>query len=112
MSNLDTSYEFELTAARYENGLLHAFYVSPITACVYGIKDEQIETVKLKVAENQSREDEVDFEYWGWFDFKEQKFSSFIQDSYLKLWICFPAGIETAEERGTGKAYRLEEVKN
>lgn len=111
MNNLDTSYEFELTAARYDNGLLHAFYVSPITACLYGIRDEKIETVKLKVAENQNREDEADVEYWGWFDFEEQKFLSFIQDSYLKLCICFPAGIESSEELGRGRAYRLEEVK-
>lgn len=100
---------YRSTAVEKNNTLYH-FGIHSKTAMLWGNTPDQIVDVEFKISRDQKREDrkgEVD--YWGWYDEKEGKFSvTMIFPSYLQLFICFPFGIDKAEEAGQGMAYRLD----
>lgn len=50
-------------------------------------------------------------DYWGWYDYKEQKFTLIFPKRFL-LDMCFPYLIAWEEKWGTGKAYRLQIINN
>ena len=45
-------------------------------------------------------------EYWGYFDAEQGKFG-LIYQSAIQLYICFPSGIDTLQERDLGRAFKL-----
>lgn len=90
------------------------FGIHPITASLYGNDPSEIQTIQMKISDNQEKADSNEHlanepDYWGWYDIKDESFS-FIFPKYFLLNMCFPAGIKATEERGQGKAYRLEVV--
>lgn len=100
---------FKMSAVRKDSGKLYAFGISAATSSLYGYEDSDIIDVELEIDEDQSDKPYNETGYWGWYDKRQDRIASFIQDSYLKLWICFPNGITIAEELGEGRAYRLRE---
>jgi hypothetical protein len=100
------------TAVQGEKCFEH-FGISPVSASLYGHKEEEIIKVEVSVAEDQTEAlppqndpkiNEPD--YWGWWDAKQEKFS-LIWSKYFLLNMCFPYGMKVEEEAGKGKAYRV-----
>lgn len=89
------------------------FGIRPSIASMYGDKPEDIVNVKCTISEDQTEHTAPD--YWGWYDLNEKRWSigSLIQPSFIQFKMCFPYGYKAEEERGYGKAYRLdiEEIK-
>lgn len=90
------------------------FGIREVTASLYGKKKEEILEVKLTISEDQSippppQNDPavLTSDYWGWWDNEDKAFTMIYQKRFL-LDMCFPYGIEASEEKGKGKAYRLE----
>ena len=79
-------------------------------AFLYGRDASQIEHIVFEVSEDQSEANPQTMEYYGWFDNKEQDWT-LIFPSYYQLCVCFPYELSELEERGDGKAYRLNLVK-
>jgi len=105
---------FEKTAVWSETYYNH-FGIHPSIASMYGDKPEDIETLTLKISEDQSIPEPNskcdDADYWGWYDSEKKRFSSMIYAQRFILDICFPAGIKGSEKAGKGKAYRLDIIK-
>lgn len=96
--------------AVFKNDHFQHFGIHPVTAQVYGDKVEDILDVELTLAENQvkpspNQKYEV-ADYWGYFDYEQNKFTM-IYPQYFLLSMCFPSGVDVAEEVGRGKAFRL-----
>lgn len=106
--------EFEITAVWDEKHYQH-FGIHPNLVSLYGDKVEDIETITMKVSDDQSipepNEKQEVADYWGWYDFVDKRFTNMIYSARFILGICFPCGIEITEESGRGKAYRLEVIK-
>lgn len=104
---------FEITAVWNNNHYNH-FGIHPKLASVYGDKPEDIETLKMKISNEQTipklNNKYKVADYWGWYDNEKKKFT-LIYAQYFLLNICFPYGLKAQEERGDGKAYRLEIIK-
>lgn len=90
------------------------FGIREISAFLYGKKKEEILKVELTISDDQSlpplpQNDPavMTSDYWGWWDNEQKHFSMIYQKRFL-LNMCFPYGIESSEEKGKGKAYRLE----
>ncbi len=101
------------TAVIGTKGEYHHFGVNELNACLYGDKVEDIVEVEVSLAEDQAippppqhdtKVNEPD--YWGWWDAKKEKFSLIFGKHFL-LEMCFPYGTKIEEERGNGKAYRI-----
>ena len=88
------------------------FGIREISACLYGDDPKDIVKVKLKISEDQSvpKHDAqiLSADYWGWWDNKKNRFTLIYAKRFL-LEMCFP-NMDISEERGQGKAYRLEIV--
>lgn len=103
----------EITAV-WNNKSYNHFGIHPKLASLYGDKPEDIETLKMRVSENQTipeingKYEEAD--YWGWYNNEDKKFD-LVYAQYFLLNMCFPYGMEAQEKRGDGKAYRLEIIK-
>ena len=80
------------------------------SAILYGRDASQIEHITFEVSEDQSEGNPQTMEYWGWFDNKEQDWT-LIFPTYYQLCVCFPYELSELEERGYGKACRLNLVK-
>lgn len=103
---------FKENAVRDEKSFVH-FGIHPITASLYGNKEEEIEEVKFVISESQTRPKPNEIcenaDYWGWFNFKENNFTM-IYPQYFLLNMCFTYGIKASEDAQEGMAYRLEIV--
>ena len=103
---------FQSSTVPDSKGVFYHFGIVPSLASVYGNKPEDIVQVSITIAEDQTiPENDSDGkeyvgDYWGWFDFNEQRFSMIYPRRFL-LNMCFAYGIEASEERGHGKAFRL-----
>jgi hypothetical protein len=56
--------------------------------------------IKVTVIEDQNGN------YWAWWDNEDQAFCM-VWQSHAQLEVCFPYGINAAEERGRGEACRV-----
>ena len=104
---------FKITATLNNRGKFYQhFGIRPFTACLYGDKREDIVEVEFKISEDQTipsfDPNDLQVDYWGWYDNKRQEFTNMIFAKRFLLDMCFPAGIAATEESGQGKAYRLE----
>jgi predicted SPOUT superfamily RNA methylase MTH1 len=104
----------EFTTTAVFNGKHYAYFgIHPKTAFLYGDKPEDIETITIKISDNQtpvppnSEKDSSKPDYWGYYDNESRKFTH-IYPAYFLLNMCFPYGIKAEEDRNFGKAYRLE----
>ena len=108
---------FEITAVWNEK-CYHHFGIHPSVVSLYGDKVEDIETLTMKICEDQSipapNGEYKKADYWGWFENEDEILSltNMVYPQYFLLNMCFPYGIKSSEEHGKGKAYRLEVVKN
>ena len=107
------------TATAVDDGKSYShFGINEITASIYGNTVDQIETVILRVSENQQRIGVNDFDpeiadYWAWIPEEvEDSLNHLVFPQFFLLNMCFPYGIEAAEDAGRGKAYRVEIIKN
>jgi hypothetical protein len=113
---MEKNFTTTATIGKSENGnYFHNFGIRPMIASLYGCKPEDIINVKCTISIDQSTEKHNAPDYWGWYDLKEKCWStgSLIQPSFVQFKMCFIYGYESEEERGKGKAYRLdiEEIK-
>ncbi len=100
------------SAVLQKNGYGH-FGITPMSACLYGDKVEDIINVEVSVSDNQEKppppQDDPNVneaDYWGWWDNEMKKFT-IIWSKYFLLNMCFTYGMRPEEEKGKGKAYRL-----
>ena len=100
------------TTAVFEGGNYKHFHINKITASIFGNKPEDIIEVEVSIHENQTpvkpntEQDSTNPDYWGYWD-NELNNMWHIYPAYFLLDMCFPSGIKVYEERGFGKAYRL-----
>jgi hypothetical protein len=103
---------FKITATLNERGDFYQhFGIHPKLASVYGDKPEDIVEIKFKISDDQSippNDQSMNPDYWGWYDNNSKKFSMMIYAKRFLLEMCFPYGIKASEDKGHGKAYRLE----
>jgi hypothetical protein len=98
------------STAIIEDGIFNHFGIRPITASLYGHKEEEIVDVELTISDNQEipelniNHEAVD--YWGWFDYITNEVS-LVYVQYFLLNMCFPSGVKCAEEMGRGKSLRF-----
>lgn len=106
---------FEINAVWDGNKCYHHFGIVPSLASMYGNKPEDIETITMKISEDQSipvpNGEYREADYWGWINADEDELSTMLFAQRFLLDMCFPTGIAGSEEAGRGKAYRLEIVK-
>jgi hypothetical protein len=103
---------YKTTGTLSEKGYRH-FGIHPMTAVLYGDKEEDILDLEFIVSDNQERplpNDKKyieDSDYWAWFD-SDGSTSLLIYPQYFLLNMCFPNGIKAREEKGRGEAKRIE----
>jgi hypothetical protein len=89
------------------------FGIRPMLCSVYGDKPEDIVTIEFKISTDQSiplsNDKSMSADYWGWYDYEKKKFTMIYAKHFL-LEMCFAYGIQACEDKGQGKAYRLEIV--
>jgi len=101
------------TAVINKQGVYNHFGITPTNACLYGDKVEDIIKVEVFIAEDQTLPPEPqndpkinEPDYWAWYDAEDKRFS-LIFSKYFLLNMCFPYGMPLEEEKGKGKAYRV-----
>jgi hypothetical protein len=101
------------TAVLGRKGEFNHFGINKLSACLYGDKVEDIIEVEVSIAEDQTIPPSIqndpkanEPDYWAWWDSERKKFS-LIWSKYFLLDMCFPYGMPAEEERGRGKAYRV-----
>lgn len=104
------------TTATLVNGVYYHFGIIRSLCSMYGVKESEVQDLKFKISVDQERRNTKgqqvkEKDYWGWYDFKQQRFS-LIYPAYFLLNMCFPNGIEASEEASQGKAYRLYILEN
>ncbi len=89
------------------------FGINKVTATMYGNQPDDIITVELTVAEDQTIPPQPqndpnikDNDYWAWWEFEENNYTLVWHKRFL-LNMCFPYGIQLTEEKNKGKAYRV-----
>jgi len=99
-----------ISCIKDKNGIYKHFGISEITASLYGSKLSEIIKVKVEISEDQSpvppKHVPNQADYWAWVDSKG-KLSTLIWPQWFLLNMCFPYGLKAEEERGGGKAYRV-----
>ena len=103
--------QYEVTAV-HNGDHYHHFGIHPKTATLYGDNPEDIETIVFRIHKDQSIPEthKQEADYWGWYEYRDERFTIMIYPQRFLLNMCFPAGIEGSEEAHHGKAYRLEIV--
>lgn len=103
----------EIHSAALHEGVYRHFGVNEKNACLYGDNVEDILKVEVSVAKDQTippppqKDPKVnEADYWAWWDNDQKRFSLIFGKHFL-LNMCFPYGMELEEERGKGKAYRV-----
>ncbi len=90
------------------------FGIHPITAILYGHESSEIIDVNVCISDDQkipaNNDGNMDVDYWGWYCFEKKTFTMVYGKRFL-LNMCFPSGIESAENAKQGKAYRLKVTK-
>jgi len=106
MENFSTTATLNRSGKYYQH-----FGIRKELVSLYGDNAEDIVEVELKISTDQSVPEGTTegADYWGWYD-KDKGFGQMIYAQYFLLNMCFPYGIKASEERGQGKAYRLEIV--
>ena len=104
---------FEITAV-WDGERYYHFGIRAATASLYGDDPDDIVTLTMKISEDQSEPTNVgkelpDADYWGWYEDRDEKFLMLYPQKFL-LKMCFMYGMKVEEEKGKGKAYRLEVV--
>ena len=106
---------FKTTAVFNGKNYRH-FGIHPKTASLYGHSASEIVEVTMRLSEDQEVPKHLtgpkappNPDYWGWFDNEDGSFT-FIWSAYFLLEMCFTYGMKAEENRGRGKAYRLEVV--
>lgn len=104
---------FKITATLNKNGRFYEhFGIFPQIVSLYGNRVEDIVEIEFKISTDQTKPEannnNMNPDYWGWYDNDKQAFSMMIFAQYFLLNMCFPYGIKASEEHGEGKAYRLE----
>ena len=101
---------FKITATLNKNGKFYEhFGIHNVLASLYGNKPEDIVKLEMHISEDQTippSDQSMNPDYWGWYDFEEQKFTMIYAKRFL-LEMCFPYGIKAEEEKNRGKSYRL-----
>jgi hypothetical protein len=104
---------FKETATLHENGKFYQhFGISSHIASLYGDDPRNIVVIEFKISNNQEippHDKSMNVDYWGWYDNRTEKFNMIYAKHFL-LEMCFPYGIKASEDKGQGKAYRLEIV--
>lgn len=102
------------TTAVFNGKHYHHFGIHPRSAFLYGNDPKDIVELTMKLANDQDVPEHIageksnpNADYWGWYSNEDERFV-FIWQAYLLLDMCFPYGMKAEEERGRGKAYRLE----
>lgn len=111
---MNTNKVHHTTATFDELNFLQHFGIHPITASLFGDKEEDIKNIEFKIDENQERVDRsnekyTEPDYWAWWSIDEEQFTM-IYSQYFLLDMCFPSGIVLSEKAGIGKAYRIKIV--
>lgn len=96
-----------------EDGGLRHFGVNQKFLSIYGITDKtSLRKVYFKVSDDQDdffREENTS-DYFGWFDYKDNKFTIIFQN--IKVFACsFPYTLKDADDTMQGKVFRLEIIK-
>lgn len=90
-----------------DSGQLSHFGINPQIASIYGVSDiSKIKTVHFIIDFVQTEPDWESDDYWGWWDYLTGKFTMIFQN-YKVFHVCFPYGVEEAEQSLQGKAYKL-----
>lgn len=101
-----------ITTAVFQGQYYHHFNIRKDTAMLFGDDPKDIINVEVSIHDDQtpvepnSEKDSSKPDYWGFWD-NEKESMWHIYPVYFLLNMCFPAGLEAAEKRGQGKAYRL-----
>jgi len=106
---------FKTTAVFNGRHYVH-FGIHPTTASLYGNRREDIVELTMRLAEDQEvpkhtsgPKSNPNADYWGWYEDDIGKFT-LIWQAYMLLEMCFPYGMKVEEDKGRGKAFRLEIV--
>lgn len=108
--------KFTTTAILESNGEYNHFGANPMTVGLMGHKPEEIVTITLEIAKDQTvppppqKSTNHRADYWGFYSYRSNVFSMIYKARFL-LDICFPHGIAGSEEAKEGKAFRLNVVK-
>lgn len=76
---------------------------------IYGVKEEDLRTVKLIVNPDvnlSNREETNEPDYWGFWNY-ETKRLSLVYPSYIQFAVCFPYGPKSEEDVNRGKCLNL-----
>lgn len=101
-----------ITTAVFQGQYYHHFNINKETSMLFGDNPKDIIEVEVSVHEDQTPikpNSEIDSskpDYWGFWD-NDKKLMWHIYPAYFLLDMCFPSGLELVEQRGGGKAYRL-----
>ena len=98
------------TTAVWNKTHYYHFGIHPNLASIYGDKPEDIVSLEMIPAENQelpADEIQMEVDYWGWYDERQQRFTLIFPKRFL-LNMCFPYGMKAEEDLGRGKSYRLQ----
>ena len=102
---------FTATAIRRPNFYVQFFVTEQPERISSYAQIDNIVTIKFIIADNQSIPNKIErllsdsYDYWGWFDEKEQRFTHIFHERFL-LELCF-RNMTMLETSSQGKAYRL-----
>ena len=94
------------TGVKSERGHYINMGITEKSAFLYGCNSSQIENITFEVSDDQSPANTELMEYWGWFDFDDNKYKM-IWPNYRLFHCCFTYGVKVEEQSGKGKSYRL-----
>lgn len=113
MNEINKPVNFKVNAALSDNGEYYQhFGIVPSLASLYGDNPDDIVEIEMKVSDDQTIIPEITTfaDYWEWISSDRNEFTQMIYAQRFLLEMCFPYGIKASEEKGHGKAYRLEIV--
>lgn len=99
------------TTAIFKEYFKH-FNINPKAVSLYGVKVEDIVNVKVTMHEDQSipafeeQKNNPNADYWAFVKSDDKGYNLIFHKRFI-LNVCFPYGIESSENAGHGKAYRV-----